>query len=487
MLKLGGRKRALATVLFCAATVTATASFAQTFRTMVNFNGTQGAGAQGVLVQGTDGNLYGTTKYGGSNSAGTVFKLAPGGKLTTLYSFCSQTYCYDGAFPAAGLALDSDGNFYGTTWGGGAINAGTVFKITPQGGLTILYSFCSSYECPDGAGPYAALVQGTDGNFYGTTAEGGSHGFVTGAVFKISQGGAFETLYSFCAQPHCSDGQSPIAGLVQGSDGNFYGTTYAGGANCIAQGGCGTAFRITPAGKLTTLHSFCAQTNCTDGANPAGTLVQSANGSFYGTTVSGGTENKQCSSGCGTIFQITSAGKLATLRAFNETNGEWPYGGLVRATDGSFYGTTYLGGTRGGGTVFKIGPGGKLKTLHSFTFKDGDGPQAGLVQVTNGTFDGTTSVGGSHNVGTVFNVGVGLGPFVETIPTAGKVGAKVLVLGTNLTGTTSVSFHGTPATFKVISSSEIETSVPDGATAGEVKVKAPQGALVSNVAFRVTH
>jgi uncharacterized repeat protein (TIGR03803 family) len=487
MLKLGGRKRVVAVVLLCAVAVTATASFAQTFNTLLDFSGADGAGPQGTLVQGTDGNLYGTTKFGGANSAGTVFKLASDGKPTTLYSFCSQTYCYDGAFPAAGLVLASNGNFYGTTWGGGAINAGTIFEITPKGRLTILYNFCSGYECPDGAGPSAGLVQGSDGNFYGTTLEGGAHGFVTGAVFKISRGGTFKTLYSFCSQSHCRDGQSPIAGLVQGSDGNFYGTTYAGGANCIAQGGCGTAFKITPAGKLTTLHSFCAQTNCTDGANPTGTLVQSTNGSFYGTTALGGTKNQQCSSGCGTIFQITSAGKLATLHTFNQTDGEWPYEGLIRATDGSFYGTTYLGGTRDGGTVFKMDTGGKLKTLHSFTFKDGDGPQAGLAQITDGTFDGTTSAGGSHNVGTVFHVNVGLGPFVETVPSGGKVGVKVLILGTNLTGTTSVSFHGMPASFKVISSSEIETKVPNGATTGEVKAETPRGTLVSNVAFRVTH
>ncbi len=237
----------------------------------------------------------------------------------------------------------------------------------------------------NGWGPgYETLIQGTDGNLYGTTlGVGGPNGnCITncGTIFKITPAGTLTPLHSF----EGPDGTTPQAGLVQGADGNFYGTTYAGGAN-----GYGTVFKITPGSTLITLHSF----NSTDGGNPLAGLVQATDGNFYGTTAVGGGNG-----GYGTVFKITPGGTLTTLYSFDYAHGFSPFGWLVQATDGNFYGTTSSGGTNGDGTVFKITPGGTLTTLHSFDGTDGANPRAGLVQGTDGNFYGTTSNGGTKNV-----------------------------------------------------------------------------------------
>jgi uncharacterized repeat protein (TIGR03803 family) len=230
-----------------------------------------------------------------------------------------------------------------------------------------------------------------------------------------------------------------------------------------------------------TIYSFCSQSNCTDGGNPYAGLVQATNGHFYGTTNEGTGAYFE-----GTVFEITPSGGLTTLHTFSGAEGGGPYAGLVQATSGNFYGTTYFGGAHGYGSVFTITPSGKLTTLHSFDRTDGAYPYAGLVQATNGDFYGTTDEGGANNYGTVFRLAVGLGPFVKTHPTSGTVGAAVKILGTSLTGATGVTFNGTAAVFKVVSSSEITTAVPTGATTGTVEVTTPKGTLKSNVAFRVT-
>jgi uncharacterized repeat protein (TIGR03803 family) len=482
--------------VFCAAAVIA--SPAQTFTTLVSFNGTDGSGPDAPLVQGLDGNFYGTNELGGPYSeicssftfasCGTVFKITPGGTLTTLYSFCSETDCLDGWRPS-GLFLATDGNVYGTTLGGGPTNDGTLFKITSGGTLTTLQSF-------DGtglAGP-SGMIQATDGNFYGVTLGGGPGNW--GAVIKITPGGALTTLHIF----DYTDGAGPN-GVVQATDGNFYGTTVGGGTsgNCASspfREGCGTVFKITPGGTLTTLHSF----DGTDGANPSSVilpplngagLVQATDGNFYGTTLDGGLySNQACSApGCGTVFKITPGGTLTTLYSFcaqtNCTDGANPGAGLVQGTDGNFYGTTSIGGAYGYGTVFRITPGGTLTTLHSFDDSDGASP-GGLVQATDGSFYGITgSSSGADRGGTVFSLAVGLGPFVKTLPTSGEVGATVIILGTDLMGATGVTFDGIAAAFTVVSSSEITTAVPSGAATGKVRVTTPQGTLVSNLNFGV--
>jgi uncharacterized repeat protein (TIGR03803 family) len=481
--KLNWGTRACAVLVLCATTAIALPAQIATLTTIHRFCSQSGcpdgANPSAGLVQATNGDLYGTTDSGGTGNGGTIFKIAPGGTLTTLYSFCSQTNCTDGFYPYGGLVQAANGDLYGTTQYGGTNNYGTIFKITPGGTLTTLYTFCSQ-TCADGAEPFAGLVQAANGDLYGTTIGGGANGN-DGTVFKITQGGTLTTLYSFCSQTNCTDGDQPVAGLVQAANGDLYGTTIGGGANDD-----GTIFKITPGGTLTTLYSFCSQTNCTDGFYPLGGLVQAANGDFYGTTYGGG------ANGGGTAFKITPGGTLTTLYSFcsqtNCTDGGGLEAGLVQAADGDLYGTTYGYGAYGGGTVFKITPGGTLTTLYSFCSHgctDGRHPYAGLVQDTNGDFYGTTHEGASNNGGTVFRLSVGLGPFVKPRPPFGKVGAAVKILGTDLTGATSVSFNGTVAVFEVVSSSEITTTVPAGASSGEVQVVTPSGTLSSNASFSV--
>jgi len=477
--------------LFFLCAATAMVSPAQSFKTLVNFNGTDGEHPFAPLIQGGDGNLYGTTAGDSISNGGTVFKTTTNGGLKTLHSFGGP----DGFEPYGGLVQAADGNFYGTTYSGGASGNGTVFRITPTGTLVVLHSFCQT-DCSDGANPVPGLTLGADGQFYGTTSVGGSGGM--GTVFRMTPSGVITTLHSFDG----SDGATPEAGLIQTPDGSFYGTTYNGGNDngpCLSfkTVGCGTLFRVTPDGGFTTLYFFCSQTYCADGANPVAVLTEASDGALYGTTSAGGI-TFYCQTGCGTIFKVTPGAALTTLYTFCSqsgcTDGMLPTGTLVRATDGNFYGTTVGGGGdancssygEGCGTVFKVTSTGQLTTLVLFNFNTGGAPWAGLLQDTNSIFYGTTMSGtGTSSLGTIFGLSEGLRPFIETQPTFGKVGANVTLLGTNLTGAKSVTFNGTAAQFTVVSKSEIKTTVPAGATTGKVEVVAPQGTLVSNVDFRV--
>jgi uncharacterized repeat protein (TIGR03803 family) len=260
-----------------------------------------GAAPRGTLIQARDLNFYGTTSEGGAHvRGGTVFRLSRTGVLTTLHSFCAKNDCHDGETPYGTLMQGSDGNLYGTTNGGGAYGDGTIFQIAQTGQFSRLYSFCSPSNCTEGYSPLAGLIEGSDGNLYGITSGGGIND--GGTAFKITPQGTLTTLYSFCSQPNCSDGGGPSA-LVQATDGNFYGTTFGGGTqNCV--NGCGTIFSLTTQGRLTTLHTFCAQPGCSDGSNPDAGLLQGTNGLFYGTTVQGG--GPACGQvGCGTVFSLS--------------------------------------------------------------------------------------------------------------------------------------------------------------------------------------
>ncbi len=292
--KLDVSKIACVIFLLCSATVMAAPATVK-LSTLYSFcsqgNCVDGATPYAGLVQASQGNFNGTTYAGGSNNEGTIFEISAGGQLSTLYSFCSQTNCSDGSAPYAGLLQTTGGNFYGTTENGGATGNGTVFKISPAGTLTTLHSF----DGTDGFIPYAGLIQVAGHDFYGTTAGGESGTNVSGTVFKITAKGKLTTLYSFCSKPNCTDGANPWAVLVRGADRNFYGTTAAGGTYiCKTRGkqkiGCGTVFKITPKGKLTTLYNFCSRggSNCTDGAGPLAGLLKASDGSFYGTTTDGG-------------------------------------------------------------------------------------------------------------------------------------------------------------------------------------------------------
>jgi uncharacterized repeat protein (TIGR03803 family) len=335
--------------------------------------------------------------------------------LSTLVSFNVT----NGANPADSLVQGADGYLYGTTTGGGQNGSGNIFKVANEGAMTVLYSFCADNYfglvpsfCTDGSGPAAGLVQATDGNFYGVTVLGGINCIPEGAqgcgtVFRMTPSGALTTLYRFCSQANCTDGTSPKSALIQANDGNLYGTTAGNGSTSY-----GTIFRLTLDGTLSTLYNFSGP----DGALPLGALTQGMDGALYGTTEAGG--SSQCpflAQGCGTVFKITLAGTLTTLHNFNSADGASPWGGVQQASNGYFYGTTAGGGAysncAGGpcGTLFQIAPDGGLTTLYNFcalpNCSDGASPETGLYQATDGNLYGGTIYGGSlGNYGTIFQI-----------------------------------------------------------------------------------
>ncbi|MGO9369128.1 MAG: choice-of-anchor tandem repeat GloVer-containing protein [Terriglobales bacterium] len=497
---------ALAVVLALAALTTQSAP-AQTFTVLDDFNGTNGSDASSSLLQATNGNLYGTTAEGGGAGAGSVYQVTPGGTLTSIYSFCLQgtppSDCPDGYQPLAPLVQASNGDLYGTTLRGGANNEGTVFKITTGGMLTTVYSFCSLSGCVDGIQPQGPLFQASNGNLYGTTSfDGANSGW--GTIFKMTLAGKLTTIVNFAYTP---GGNMPVAGLIEASNGDLYGMTPTGGGNGGCTYDCGTVFKITAAGKITYLHGFCSLSGCADGGNPEGALVQASNGNFYGTTSVGG------ANGQGTVFEITPAGKLTTLYSFCSesgcADGSSPRSTLIQATDGNLYGTTEYGGNEydgvvgycfasyGCGTIFEITSAGKLTTLYSFCAQNGctDGyfPPAGLTQDTNGIFYGTAPGGGNVNCpqqgggcGTLFSLSTGLGPFVALQTTSGKEGAKIGILGQGFSDSSVVEFGGTAAsTIAVTGTTFITATVPAGALTGSVTVTTGSSALTSSRTFNV--
>src|SRR5580698_7613513 len=399
--------RVLIALALCAVTSQAVA---QTYSENVlwefcmHINCTDGDAPQDALVQGADGNFYGTTVGYGTYSGGTVFKITPQGTLTTLYFFCAATNyqnCTDGYAPTGPLAQGPDGNFYGTTSEGGNINVcsglepgcGTIFKITPGGTFTTLYRFGANPDFTDGAEPDSGVVLGADGNFYGTTIGGGTT--TSGTVFKITPGGTFTSLYSLCTQDNCPEGAFPAGGLVQGTDGNFYGATLEGGGT----GAEGVLFKITPSGTYSVVYTFCNSVGyCPNGSTPNAPLVVGSDGEFYGTASTGGTDNY------GSIYKVTSGGSATLLFSFSCTatgplvcdDGQTPQAGLFLGSDGNFYGTTSAGGVNSNaaaGLIYKYAAG-SVTPMYVFCeisgCPDGSDPQAAPLQGADGNFYGTT-------------------------------------------------------------------------------------------------
>jgi uncharacterized repeat protein (TIGR03803 family) len=469
--------------LICLAAVIC--SPAQTFTKLVSFNNADGNYPFGAVIQGRNGSFYGTTSGGGANGDdGTIYRITSTGRLTTLYSFCSQPNCTDGQGPV-GLVLGGDGSLYGTTAGGGDISCrppfgcGTVFRFDSHGVLTVLHTF----EDNDGASPFAGLVQGRDGSFYGTTELGGDLTCMPangcGTIFKITSSGSLTTLHIF----EQTDGNVPAIALVQGTDGHFYGATNYGGNPQCSYGGCGTLFRITSAGAFTTLYKFNggqagsgpnSLIQASDenfygttfngdifeltaggsestlyeftgggqfGVIPSG-LSQGTDGNFYGATFYGGDSSCNPPDGCGTLFKFTLNGILTNLHNFEFRHGAGPYYGILQSTSGSFYGVTNYGGRN-------------------------------------------ASPCPSNGCGTVYNLDMGFGPFVSLVESSGRVGQIGGILGQGFTGTTSVTLNGTPASFTVVSDTFIHATVPSGATSGFVTVATPTGTLTSNIPFTV--
>lgn len=385
--------------------------------TLVNFKNTNGSFPRASLILADDGNFYGTTEFGGANQTGTVFKLTPGGTLTTLHSFAGVDGAgsnADGAYPEAALIQASDRNFYGTTFSGGPESTGTVFQITPAGVFTTLFTF-GVIPAPappgdvEGGRPMAALVEGSDGLLYGVNSAGGPNN--DGTLFSIMPQGPLTVLHAFAG----TDGSLPAAALIENTDGSFCGTCVSGGAI-----GAGTAFSINPDGNvLKILHSFGGVDSLgnPDGAQPKGALVQAADGNYYGTTSGGDTGN-------GTVFQLTPGGILTNLHSFSSSEGNKPLAGLIQGLDGSLFGTTSTGGSGGGGTIFRITTAGVLTTLHSFdSTVEGYQPEAALLQISDGTFYGTNTAGGSGN-GSAFTFTLVVSPSVTSATTASAVAGQ---------------------------------------------------------------
>jgi uncharacterized repeat protein (TIGR03803 family) len=337
------------------------------------------------LTAGPDGNFYGTTTFGGANNLGTIYRITPAGAKTVLYSFAGGTA--DGQYPASGLELGNDGAFYVTTTAGGAFGGGTFFRITLDGSETVLYSFGGKGS---GATPQGLTLL-SDGNYYGTTASGGANNL--GTVYKMTPAGEQTVLHSFSAG---ADGQTPVAGLSNDSDGNLYGVTYYGGTDNL-----GTIFRIAPDGSgYATVHSFGG--GGTDGQYPGVKLRNVADGTLYGSTSSGG------AGGLGTIFRYDpSSGVTTVIHSFSgpPDDGHYPSCRLRVGNDGNLYGVTLYGGYFDLGTFFRITPAGVLTLLYSFSGgADGQGPDSSLLLTSDGVFYGTTVTGGLTNNGTIYKI-----------------------------------------------------------------------------------
>lgn len=388
----------------------------QVFTSLAEFNGTNGSGPAASLVEGIAAQMYGSTEYGGNPyNSGTIFRISPSGIFTSLLTLNNPLGCAypaaalllapnrllygtaigrgegnvfsitpvgalttlhsfddtDGVAPEGGLVQAFNGMLYGTTNQGGTNQDGTIFKMTPDGALTTMHNFTGS----DGAFPAAGLVQASNGLLYGTTWKGGANNY--GTIFAISLGGVFTTLYSFSGG---ADSGFPYAALIQGNDGNLYGTAEGAHNN-------GTVFRITPAGALTTLHTF----DQTDGSAPLATLVQGTDGNFYGATFLGG------AGGEGEIFRITPSGDLTIVYSFGGTGGNEPVGGLVQHTDGAFYGTTSSGGSSLNGTIYRLSMGLQpfVKTLPAYGEVGSTvtilGSSLNNATITGVTFNGTAA------------------------------------------------------------------------------------------------
>jgi uncharacterized repeat protein (TIGR03803 family) len=413
-----------------------------------------------ALTQGRDGKLYGTTT-GLPDSDGSIFRLQTSGSGGVIHAFVGT----DGMVPDAGLTLATDGNYYGTTIDGGTFGLGVLFRISPEGNYLVLHDFQGGN---DGGSPTAPPVEASDGNLYGTTAENSCSTCGVGTVYKYTRDGVFTTIYVF----DTTHGAVPLAPLLQANDGQFYATAELGGSK-----GCGAILKLSTAGTL--LHSYSFP--C--GGLPFGPLMQASDGNFYGTTLLGGT------SAMGTLFKMTPSGVVSILHSFTGgvSDGAFPACGLVQGNDGNLYGATAGGGLSGNGTLFQFGLNGAFTLIYSFSSGVGSAPSAALLQHTNGMFYGTTTAGGTANLGVVYSLNMTLGQFVTFVRSTGKVGQTAQILGQGLAGSTSVTFNGVPATsFSVVSDTYMTAVVPSGATTGPVGVMTSSGPLTSNVSFRIS-
>jgi uncharacterized repeat protein (TIGR03803 family) len=339
--------------------------------------GNDGAAPMSGLILDLEGNLYGTTLFGGLGT-GTVYKVDRTGHETVLYSFAGGN---DGATPYAGVVRDPAGNIYGVTWGGGSWNSGTVYKVDTAGHETVLYNFTGR---TDGANPRTSAIRDLAGNLYGTTVAGGTG--QAGVIYKVDAAGNYTVLYNF---PAGSDQWSPWAGgagVIRDSAGNLYGTTYSGGTANF-----GVVYKLDTNGGYTVLYNF---TGRPDGANPQAGVIRDSAGNLYGTTLGGGAWN------AGTVYQLDTAGHERVLYGFvSGRDGAGPDASVIRDPEGNLYGTTYGGGAADAGVVYKLDATGHETVLYAFTGGlDGASPHSGVIRDSAGNLYGTTPWGGNTDV-----------------------------------------------------------------------------------------
>ena len=488
-LSLAGVALAVLTLLFAAI---ARPAQAQTYTPIYDF----GAGGLyemnsfplGQLALGRDGNFYGTVQNPNGHSG--IYEITPQGVATVLWADNSPSYTQC----LTGLTLGTDGLFYGTcnTYGGNndqSGGSGIVFRFDPNAGFTVLYSFP---ECNGTGSLYpSALTLGTDGNFYGTTTGNGFCPNPDGTVFRVTPSGTLTTLHVF--EGHgTGDGTSPMGSLTLGADGDFYGTTPEGGSS---PSNAGTVYKITPKGKLTVIHSF----DGSEGYEPETGVTLGADGKFYGTTASGGTEGE------GTIFQVTTAGKIAFLHSFNYAvdDVDGPTNPLTLGSDGNLYGPAncFPWGC-GAESLYNITTKGVYTDLYNgFTDPNGACPDQSVTGCylsspmllhTNGTFYGTTMQGGDYENqpighGVFYSFSTGLKPYIILQFPRGSVGQSIGIFGQGFTKATAVAFNGKSATFDVISDTYLTATIPTGATKGYVTVTMPSGTLKSDIKLTVVN
>jgi uncharacterized repeat protein (TIGR03803 family) len=470
-------------LILVALSVTAPAK-AQTFSVLYNFGSRSGDPLlpSASLTQGRDGALYGTSTFGGTTGgSGTIFKISPTGTMTVLHSFCLT--CAVGGAPLGGLTLRPDGHFIGTTSkGGSTFGNGTIFDLTQTGSVTLLYSFTGGTDGKNSLGP---PIFGPDGSYYGTTPGGGGPSGC-GTIYKITTNGT-KAVLTLLHDFDLTDGCGPQAPLVLGRDGNFYGVTGGGGTSNL-----GVVFQCTPAGKVTVLHNFSGGN---EGAVPFAPLIQGSNGNFYGTTLE---VFGQVSGNIFEITPTGTYTVLHTLN--ETTDGAEPSNIVQATDGNLYGVTGFGGGIsshlcgNGCGTLFQVTPEGSYSVLHNFNGTAGGGAAYGPFQHTNGVLYGVASGGtgmsglcGAENCGVLYSWSSNLPSFVSLTPNQAAVGSVIEILGQGFNSSTTVSFNGTPATVtKVVSGTLVEAFVPAGAATGFVTATTSTGTLTSNTQFIVT-
>jgi uncharacterized repeat protein (TIGR03803 family) len=483
-------------VLGLSLAATARAQGSGTINQLFAFTCTSGAssdtcpqgGRPNLIIQASDGNFYGTaqvTDEGVSDpQGGTLFKLTPAGKFTRLFTFTQGANGFlNGNNPADGFVEANDGLLYGTTFNGGKQNDGVLFQISKTGaGFKVLHNFCSSANCADGSVPNGLLL-GQDGNLYGTTLEGGSSvnpcpSSGCGTIFRFEPTtGAFTVLHRLTA---IADGLQP-SGMIQAANGNFYGVSQGLDVHSFNE----DIFQFTLAGKFTVQFKSPLFDTGISG------LTQGANGNLYGAfeSITAGEIN---------FFEVSTKGTgFVAFKPFTTLAGTTTIPSLFLASDGNLWDTNFTDSTAPMGSVFSINPqnGAVLETF-AFDGANGNSPEVGVIQAADGTFVGTTELGGTISGGsnefadgTVWTLDAGLpapAPAITLLnSTSGSVGSTVLINGTNFIGTSTVSFDGVTAAFQVLNSEFVSATVPAGATTGPIKVTNEGGTATSTQSFNV--